>query len=289
STAGRGVPAPAAATRRTGHPAAKEIAKITALVLLGLVFFLGIVMIAMSVSATKPDPSKLASFKFPDNVPKELFSMDKSLSFWSPHLRNGLAVCDKSGMKVRIEYPSAIKSIHRHWYSPSAYLQINGVKVDGVPDSTAKDWADNIEVSRTSESDDAVSPGFSVTVPLPEKDLHKTLDIDAMMLVAYPSNNGNGSFSNVSQQLSKHYELFVVSAQEMALRERILNQKSQLETDKALWEQRTSTLVVGITFSSASLLFFAFAYVAHKRSQASKQQPPSNAHQTPAGPSANAA
>jgi hypothetical protein len=253
----------------TGHSAAKWFGIIALVVLLAFIFLMGIMMIAMSVTATKPDPSA-ASFKIPDTLPKELFTLDKCLPFWNRNLRNGLVVYDEGGIKVNIEYPSAIKSVHRNWYGSSAYLLMNGVKVEGSPESKSKGWSDNISVSRASESDDAVSPSFSVTLPLSEKDMHKMLEIDAYMTVTYPSNNGNGTFSNPSEQLSRHYQLFQVSRQDMVLREKLTHQKSQMETNKDIWEHRTTNLGIGITFTAASLLFAVIAYIVYKSAKASR-------------------
>lgn len=262
--------APARGAGGTANSAAKLIGIILLSILLALVFLLGISMISMSLTATKPDPSAAASFKITDSLPKELFSMDKCVGFWNSNLRNGLAVYDQRGMNVNIVYPSAIKTIDRYWYGNNAYLVANGVKAYGSPDSKEKGWSDHISVSSTSEQGGAVSPSFSVTIPLSEKDIHEKVEIDAYMTVTYPSNNGNGTFSNPSEQLSKHYELFLVSQEDVALKEKLTNQKSQFEAAKDAWEHKASYLVIGLTFTGAPLLIAGIAYIVRKSSKAPK-------------------
>jgi hypothetical protein len=72
-------------------------------------------------------------------------------------------------------------------------------------------------------------PSFKASLQLDAKDLHQTLQLSAAMVVNYPEFLDKG-FTNVSQQVTKTYTVFVVTPEELAF-----------NRDNDLWKHKEGT------------------------------------------------
>jgi len=150
------------------------------------------------------------------NLPEDVPQLSKlPIANLSP-LSNGTIEYQSQPVNALVRFKDAIFSLQRKWYGRNAYFQIEGEEeIMGKPTITERSWGSSISVPRWYIGE-RVSPEFTVSFLLTEKDIHRTIKVYAIMNVTYPWGYG-GFLDNSRHEVATEFELFVVSPEEMQL------------------------------------------------------------------------
>ncbi|OQB23429.1 MAG: hypothetical protein BWY11_01894 [Firmicutes bacterium ADurb.Bin182] len=222
-------------------------------ILLGSVLFFGCMTILAGIIQQDP-----GDFELIDKIPPEMLSMNKCVS--SGKLRDGWVEYREQGLKVKVVFPDAVESISGLWYAEKAQAEVNGEVIEGDPDVLFKKWDEHIIDKPNAKA----SPSFTVKIPLTEKDIHKTITINASMLAHYPYNLNDGiNFGESYDTLEAQYHVFVVSPEDVSIKQ----QYDKWANDREIAMNRVPTLITGCVLSALSGGLIVLMIVRGKRKE----------------------
>jgi hypothetical protein len=106
-------------------------------------------------------------------------------------------------------------SIDGDWYGSDAHLSVDGEERGAAePVITGSGWGESLP----DHAERAIVPSMRAGLPIGASDLHKSIVVEADMVVHVPYRVGDSSFGVAAKRVRRSATLFVVSPEEMGLR-----------------------------------------------------------------------